>query len=344
MATRGAGPDAADSGGSVAVVAAKPALAALATRGLDVDGALRAAGLTSAAVSSFDNRLPFNAVRALWETAAEMTGDRWFGLHAGRDLPRGDYDLLDYILSASETVGSALQRIVVYSRLNFDRVNFRLVVEPRDARIVRRARITAPQYDEFVFALLLTRSRQNSGGDCSPRRVAFQHQRADDDGDPARVFGCPVRFGAPQDEMHFDPAVLDRPLRSADSKLMAVLVRYADTLMASIPVPDSVVGRVRASITRQAARALPTLPATAEALRVPERTLQRRLAAEGVRFSDLVDETRRALALNYLGNASLSVSDVGYLLHFSDPTAFHRAFRRWTGEAPRAYRRRVFGT
>jgi len=338
-------PDADGKGlGSLSVVAAKPAVAALERQGLDPAPALREAHLTPAALSSFDYRLPHASVRALWEAAARLAGDGWFGLHTGRDLPAGDYDLFDYLLSTSATVGDGIKRLVSYARLIYDHTNLRLIAEPADARIVRRVPITAPQYDEFTLTLLFVRCRENSGVAWKPRHVTFQHTRDDDDGTAARLFGCPVAFGGPQTEIRLAPSVLELPLARADSKLQEILIRYADAWLATLPAPDSLVGRVRAAITRQATREFPTLASTAASLGIPERTLQRRLAAEGVSHSTLLDEARRQLALRYLGNAALSVTDIGYLLHFSDPASFHRAFRRWTGESPLEYRRRFYSS
>lgn len=328
--------------GSLSVVAAKPAVAQLVRHGFDPAPVLREAGLTAAALSSFDNRVPHTAIRALWEASARTAGDPWFGLHTARDLPAGDYDLFDYLLTTSPTLGAGIERLIAYARLIYDHTNLRLIVEPRDARIVRRVAITAPQYDEFSAALLFVRCRDSTGVSWKPRRVTFQHPRAQDDGTAARIFDCPVTFGAPATEMRFAPSILQLPHRRADCKLLDVLTRHADALLAALPLPDSVVGRASAAITRQLTRELPTLASTAAALGIPARTLQRHLAAAGVSISALLDDARRQLALRYLGNAALSVTDIGYLLHFSDPASFHRAFRRWTGESPLGYRRRFF--
>jgi AraC-like DNA-binding protein len=330
--------------GSVSVVAAKPAVQALEQRGIDPAPALREARLLPTALGSFDNRLPHPAVAALWEAAARLAGDPWLGMHAARDLPPGSYDLFDYLLSTPATVGAGIERLVAYARLVYDHTNLRLVVEPRDARIVRRVPVPSPQFDEFSLTAIFVRCRENSGVAWRPRQVVFQHPRPDQDpGEPTRLFGCAVRFGARASEIHFDPAVLQLRQARADCHLLAVLTRYADSLLATIPAPDALVGRVRAAILRQVPRELPALDATAKALDVPERTLQRHLAAAGFSYRGLVDEARRELALRYLGNAGLSVTDVGYLLHFSEPASFHRAFRRWTGQSPLEYRRRLLG-
>jgi len=328
--------------GSVSAVAAKPAVAALQARGLDPGPVLRAAHLGPQALESLDYRLPHASVRTLWEAAAATAGDRWFGMHVALGLAPGMYDLFDYVLSTPATVGDAIQRFTRYARLVYDHTNIHLVVEPLKGRIVRRVPVTAPQYDEFTLTLMFVRCRQSSGVAWRPEQVRFQHARPDDDGEPARVFGCPVIFGAPESEIRFDASVLTLPQVGGDAKLQAVLTRYADALLTSLPTQGSLLARVSSAIARQISDELPTLSSTAQAVGMPARTLQRHLAAEGATHSGMVDDVRRELALKHLGNASISITEIAYALHFTDPTAFHRAFKRWTGESPLQYRRRLF--
>ncbi|HVR61376.1 MAG TPA: AraC family transcriptional regulator [Polyangia bacterium] len=328
--------------GSLLAVAARPAVAALQARGLDPVPVLRAANLGPQALESLEYRLPHASVRTLWEDAAAAAGDRWFGMHVALSLAPGMYDLFDYMLSTPATVGDAIQRFTRYARLVYDHSNLHLIVEPLWGRIVRRVPVTAPQYDEFTLTLLFVRCRQSSGVAWRPEEVRFQHARSDDDGEPSRVFGSPVIFGAPESEIRLDASVLTLPQVSSDAKLQAVLARYADALLTSLPTRGSLLGRVSSAIARQMLDELPTLSSTARATGVPARTLQRHLAAEGATHSGMVDDVRRELALKHLGNASISITEIAYALHFTDPTAFHRAFRRWTGESPLQHRRRLF--
>ena len=328
--------------GTVSVVAFTPAIDALTERGLDVDATLRAAGLSREAVSSLENRLPHEAMRSFWESAAITAHDRSFGVHVAETLPRGAYDLFDYVFSTAATVGEGLERLTHYVRLIYDRSNLRLLVEPGRARLTRRTPRPAPQYDEFSMTLLLVRSRQASGTHWVPEHIAFQHEHDGSAAELARVFGCPVVFGAPDTELQFAPDVLRLPHRASDSRLLAILTRYADSLLTAVPHRGDLVASVSSSIAHRLAKRLPTLAATAATLHLPPRTLQRRLAESGVSHSDLVDEVRREVALKYLCQAGLGISEIAYLLHFADASAFHRAFKRWTGETPVRYRRRLF--
>ncbi len=328
--------------GTLSAVAAKPAIAALQARGLDPGPVLRAANLGPQALDSLEYRLPHASVRTLWETAAATAGDRWFGMHVALTLAPGMYDLFDYVLSTPATVGDAIQRFTRYARLVYDHSNIHLIVEPLRGRVVRRVPVTAPQYDEFTLTLLFVRCRQSTGVAWRPEEVRFQHARPDDDGEPARVFGAPVIFGAPESELRLDASVLTLPQVRSDAKLQAVLARYAEALLTSLPTQGSLLARVSSAVARRMLDELPTLSSTAQAVGMPARTLQRHLAAEGATHSGMVDDVRRELALKHLGNASISVSEIAYALHFTEPTAFHRAFRRWTGESPLQHRRRLF--
>jgi AraC-like DNA-binding protein len=328
---------------TVSVLTARPVVAALEERGIDADRVLRVAELSREALASIENRLPHRSVGTLWEAAAEAAHDASFGVHVAETLPAGAYDVLEYLFSTAETVGAGFSRLARYIPLVHDHGTLELVVEPDLGRLVRRVPVIAPQYDEFSMTILLVRSRQASGVPWSPARAGLQHERAPDDGELARVFGCPVVFGAAETEMQIPAAVLALPHAHADSKLFAVLCRHADSLLESTMTEHgSLLSRVSSAITRRMATELPTLATTATAVRIPERTLQRRLAEEGVSHSALVDDVRRALAVRYLGSANVSVTEIAYMLHFADPTVFSRAFKRWTGVSPAAYRKRLF--
>lgn len=201
--------------------------------------------------------------------------------------------------------------------------------------------VTAPQYDEFSLTLLLVRTRQASGVNWVPDRVCLQHERRDD-GELARVFGCPVTFGAQRSEIWFRRSVLHLPHASADAALAAILVRYASSLRQTLPRDGTLLARAWSAIAQRMTQELPSLAATARSLDLPERTLQRRLAGVGVTYSSLVDEVRRALALKYIVDAGIAITEISYLLHFADPSAFYRAFKRWTGQSPRRYRDRLY--
>jgi AraC-like DNA-binding protein len=172
--------------------------------------------------------------------------------------------------------------------------------------------------------------------------MAFQHERARDVGELSRVFGCALAFGAREIDMRFAASVLELPHLHADSTVLAVVSRFADDALASVPARGDLIARASSAIARRMSTELPTLSGTAAAMGLPERTLQRRLAEAGVSHSALVEGVRRELALKHLADAALSIAEIAFLLHFADSTAFDRAFKRWTGEPPARHRSRLF--
>lgn len=343
MTKDSASDDNARAGGTVSVLAARAAIAACEARGIDTEPVLKAGRLSREALASIEYRLPYVNVLRLWEAAGNAANDPAFGVRVAEALPVGAYDVLDYLCAAAATIGEAIARFAEYVRLLHDHCDARLIVEPREARIViRRVSVPAPQYDDFSIALFLVRSRAAAGVPWTPSGIAVQHAASGDAAALSRLARCPIAFGAPHTEVRFERSILQLPQAHADSRLLDILTRYADSLLRALPSRGDLVAAVSSSIARQMGRGLPTLSSTAAEVRLPERTLQRRLAATGVSHAVLIDEVRRGLALKYVGDAALSLGEIAYLLHFSEPTSFCRAFKRWTAEGPSQYRRRLF--
>lgn len=327
-------------GGTVSVLAARPALEELDRRGVDVEPVLRRAHLSRDLFESDERRLPHRSVADLWEAAAEAAADRWLAVHVAETLAAGSFDVYDYLIATADTVGDGLEAAARYAGLVHGDSAWRLSLEQGEARLVRHVQMPSPQLDELAVVSVLVRSRRASGIDWAPERLAFQHRRHDDDGELARRCGCAVEFGAAETELRLAPEHLGAPHLGADPRLFAILARHADGLRGAAPSGDELVAAVSASIARQLPGAPPDLASTAATLNLSVRTLQRRLAENGVTHSALLDDVRRRLALELVGHARVPIAEIAKRLGFADSTAFHRAFRRWTDEAPTEYRRR----
>jgi AraC-like DNA-binding protein len=187
--------------------------------------------------------------------------------------------------------------------------------------------------------MIVARGRQISGRAWPLRAVGFAHPPPADDREHRRFFGCEVRFAEPEDSLAFDREFLDAPLPAADPALSSVLERYGDGLVARLPAGDPFLDDARRAVAALLRGGDTSLEALAARLGQSRRTLQRRLQALGTSQQDLVDSVRRELALLWLADPRTSITEVAYLLGFSEPTAFHRAFKRWTGTTPAEHRR-----
>jgi AraC-like DNA-binding protein len=154
-----------------------------------------------------------------------------------------------------------------------------------------------------------------------------------------RIFGAPVRYGCPRNEVVLDRALLDRPQRHAEQRLLAVLDRQLGALLSGLPQSRRFRDVVMHSMMDELPEREPVVATMAAKLRMSERSLQRRLQSEGTSFAEVLSDLRRDRALHYLKDGRISIGEVAFLLGFLDVTAFHRAFKRWTGSTPAEYRR-----
>lgn len=170
--------------------------------------------------------------------------------------------------------------------------------------------------------------------------VLFTHRAPEDLAEYERTFApATVRFGAPFVGFHFDRAWLELPLPAADPNLHAVMAKVADQMLSKMAQTKTVTSDVRRIIRERLSLGVPELADVAAELAMSMRTLARRLESEGTNFRELVDDVRRAVAMECVAYRDIAFSELSYQLGFSYLAVFCRAFRRWTGRTPLAYRR-----
>ncbi len=312
--------------------------------GSDRGELLALTGVRAESLEGQDARVPRAAHHQLWDEFARRTGDDCLGLRlAERARQPGAFGVLDYLLRSSANLGDALDRLARFLPLLF--VGDEVVDERGEREVLfglRRGayRFTPSRHtSECNVATLLHVGRQMLGTDWAPLEVFFEHAAPPDVREHRRLFRCPLHFGAPLHGMRFERALLDRPALRPDPGLSAVLGHLAERMLVEIAHEPPFTGQVRRFLLgAYRAQADTSLESAARSLRLTPRSLQRKLAAEGGSHRDLLDQVRRALALAYLRDEGRSVTEVAELLGFSDPSTFHRAFRRWTGHAPHEYR------
>ncbi|ATB36254.1 hypothetical protein CYFUS_001668 [Cystobacter fuscus] len=281
-------------------------------------------------------RIPFETAAAIWASAAALA-EPGIGLHAARMLVPGDYGALEFAARSSPTLRAALERNARYHRLLNDRSE--VLVQGRCVRYVRpgmEASMPAP-YVEFVLASWARMARDLAERSSLIERVFLPHGPPPDDTLHREVFGCEeIRFGRGEAELHFAEGALDAPLPRADGALASVLDRHAEALLEEIARGARWTSRALTHIERRLADGTPRLEDVAQDLGISPRMLRRRLEEENTTFARVVDDIRRRLALKMTADATLSLGEIAFFLGFSEPSAFHRAFRRWTGRTPRS--------
>jgi AraC-like DNA-binding protein len=327
--------------------AAAKILDAARARGVAAGELCAAAGLAVTTLDDPETRIPFASVVALYEQGARLTGDSAFGLHVGEQSSPAMFDVLGYVTMNSPTFGEALARLVRYQRVWTEGALFHLTIDQRTARLVYEYQIgdygrgERHQDCEGTLAIVVSGIRAVAGAGWRPHEVWFEHASPEDTSEHRRIFDAPLRFGQPGNALLMDRSIVDLPIASADPRLVAVLERHAEELLARLPSCGGFVDAVRQAAGEAMTGGEPELGAIARRLGLSTRTLQRRLEEHGTSLQDLLEEMRRDLAIRYLAQPDITISAVAYLLGFSEPSTFHRAFRRWTGTTPGDYRRRM---
>jgi AraC-like DNA-binding protein len=291
-----------------------------------------------------DRRVPLETLHALWEAALRRYPRTDGALLGAQRYRPGDYGLVGFVCMNSSTLGEALGHAVRYVGLWTD--DPALSLEGGCAvRLHYRAsfpdRLGVRCSTEAALAELVQGARLLTATRVAPVDVWFAHPGPHDRSAHEEFFGCAVRFRAGATGMRFSPGALEAPLPFADAQLGAFLRKLANEALARRGgESESPLDRVRALVAEALQRGVPALGAIARRLAVSERTLRRRLEGEGTSFRELCEETRAQLARSYVGDRRLPLSEVAFLLGFSEPSAFHRAFKRWTGATPGAWRAR----
>ena len=313
-------------------------------RGLDGAALFAQAGLDVAALSDPQARYSLEGTTRLWRLAVEQTGDPALGLAVASQVTPLTFHALGYSLVASATLKEAFERITRYFRIVTDAGEFLFGPEGDGYRL----RIhtpddqsqPAPEAIDAFMSVFLRMCRAAIGREFSPLSLSLRRPAPANSEGFQRVFRCPIQFDAPANELRFPRAELERPLEGANAELARhndeIVVRYLATFD-----KQNLRAQVRAALIKQLPLGEPSAERIASALHLSLRSLQRKLAAEDSSYDDLLNDTRRELALSYARDPSYSVSEATYLLGFSDTSSYSRAFKRWTGQSPSQFRQAV---
>lgn len=314
---------------------------ALLAAGLDAESLLAEAGIAVERLADPDARLPVAQTRRLWQLAVAASGDPAFGLRVARQVQPTTFQALGYALAASATLAEAYARAERYCRIVTDAGELKLERHGAECHLLLHTVLgeAAPAEEATdAFAALQVRTvRGLSGRSVLPLRV--QLRRAPPlQAEPYRLaFHAPVSFGAADNRLVFAAADFDRPLEGANPELARINEGLAAQQLARLDQAD-LPARLRALLIERLPDGEPTAAELAAALNLSLRSLQRKLAERGLRYESLLDDTRRELALAQLREARISLNEIAFLLGFSDASSFSRAFRRWTGLSPTAWR------
>lgn len=267
--------------------------------------------------------------------------DHGFPFRYADALDVDDLGALGLALKTAPTIEGALERLVRYILVLSDTLEYELV-DAAGGRVFALTgrphhRRGAALANECALAAVLSSMRQIRGSKLIPLTVRFRHPGPLDDQQHRAFFGCPIDFEADIDGIEFSHTDLAGPTLLGDDGLSTYLLHRLDDLKART-TQRSIVDDVRAAIAESLPDGQPNKSRIARRLGMSERTLHRHLSDHGETFQAITTAARRDAAQSLLASTAHSLTDIAFLTGFSDQTAFTRAFRRWTGKTPAAYR------
>lgn len=300
--------------------------------------ALAELGIHARDLADRDVRLSARRVMAALGQAITDLNDPTLGLRAG-EFQEGTFDVIEYAWRHERDLGAAMRITERFGRLLHEGMDTWLEVDGPIARWCCSVREPQPPAaNDFLVAVVLTFTRRHMIGYAPPHEVHLMHDEPVYAAEYARYFQAPVRFGMPYNAIVFDSASLTVPLRNYNSALAEAFGQHTESLARSLEADTNTTSRVREALLRHRPLGSLDMNRAARILDVSTATLRRRLDDEGESFSGILEALRREAAEQHLGQPQLSITDVAFLLGFSDVRAFCRAFKRWTGKTPSAFR------
>jgi len=310
--------------------------------------AMHQAGLDCAAIFASVNmpdeapnqnvRRENSSQRRFWQAAQKVSGDTDIGLHIADLMPPFRGQVLEYLFMSSPNFGEGLKRAICYQALLTDAMQLTLRIE-NDVAVIAGIEHPVRHYLECLVVILMRFLGHVTDGEFKAIDICLPHADGASADDYLRICRAPVRLGMPEGCIRFDAELLSRPSPAAEPQLLAVHDALANRKLADLERLE-LIKRVERELGGLMESGELSLGAVAQRLGRNPHTLRNDLARAGTNFNALVANYRERLARRLLSQTQESLDQIIYLTGFSEPAAFTRAFKRWTGETPIAYRQR----
>ena len=291
-------------------------------------------------------RILTTRLQKLWQLSVDKTGDESFGLVVAERMQPAALHGLGFAWLASDTLRDALTRLARFSRLINTLVDIRLEDKPGGTELCYHGPEKWPNFvsasGDAGLAVFLRMCRLTAASELRPLSVQMYRSRPQDSTPFERFFDAPIQYDAECYKLVFDTVLLDTTLPLANPELARLNDETVVKYLARFDRSDIVL-QVRSRIIETLPAGLPQPGKIAESINVSLRNMQRKLKDENTNYRQLLEQTRKELALQYIKEHHHSISEITYMLGFTEPSNFTRAFRRWTGNSPTEYRSRASG-
>ena len=320
-----------------------------AQQGVKLDALIAASGKTKAELEEESCKVEDQSYNTVLEKAVTGTGDHFLGLHVGESQNLSALGLIGQITQTSETVKQALEFCCQFANLGCSALPMGLVEEKEHYKVTltpnplweQQSPIALRHTAEGVLVFTIREFHSLTRKNYKPIAIHVPWKQPLNSSEYQRVFACPINFNKEEIAILFQKKHVEEPVITSNFDLLRVLVAHAEEKSAQIRQKEGFMALVKQSVVGLIKPEFPTIDQVASHLNVSLRTFQRRLKEEGYTFKQVIDELRKDFAISYLRRPDLSITEIAYLLNYSDSSTFARSFKRWTGQSPNGYREKL---
>ncbi|TNF96106.1 MAG: AraC family transcriptional regulator [Gammaproteobacteria bacterium] len=281
-------------------------------------------------------RLPYHQVEKVWLRLEQVAHDECLGIKIASMWHPSQLGALGYAWLASSTLRTAFTRLERYIRMVSGRFNVTLEESSNQFSVNIKLEALEQQpvlFMDGIIAITVDMCRTNLGDDLNLKSVHFDHAEPRCAGQFYSYFRCPVIFESDANQIVFSKDDIDKTSGGSNTVMADASDRIIIDYLARMDKAD-IVDRVKSEIINQLPSGSLTDDSVSGALHVSTRTMQRMLNDKSTTFTNLLSEIRQDLAMKYVKDQSLSLTEISFLLGFSEISSFSRAFKRWTGKSP----------
>ncbi len=312
--------------------------------GIDPKPLYLKAGISPALLRTANARIPVASVDRLWQYALAQINDPCMGIKMDHYWHPSQLGALGYAWLVSSSLRTALKRVIRYSHVVSEDLYFNLSETTKGLRLAfetEKTTMVLAEQTDLVLSIILHMCRFNYGGELRPTEVRLPHSRPHCAGSMERHFQSEIQFDTDTCSITFAIKDVDKPLDTANRQLALIHDEILMKYLIEVKKGD-LIEQIKSIIIDHLPDGKVTDAMIACKLNMSERSLQRKLKEKNTCFRSILDSVRKMVALQYIKDPTNRMTDIAFLIGFSEQSAFSRAFKKWTGLPPVKYRISIF--
>ena len=325
----------------IAITKIAPLIELIKKKGIDVNIFLSDAGLDADILNSPDNKITLEKYHALFTKGASLTNDRFFGLHAGESFTMMS-NILGYLMMNCTNTGEALRKYTQYQQLTEDIKKFDIIQNKNN--IIIEISIKDDELDrdmhlvDYNLSGFVSYWRALTGKQFPAIETSFRHQGTFDISEYARIFKSRLTFRAEKNAFVVPKESTAIPILQPNEELLLYFEKHINDILKRVSIEETLTDKVRKNLIKSIKGDVPSIVEISKHFSMSVRSLQNKLNDEDTTYSAILNSLRKEMAIEYLKDKNVTIAEISFLLGFSEPSAFHRSFKKWTNATPNMFR------